>query len=139
MTDPEFDPNSILQYKPSADEAQGRKPLAPAGTYDNCVIEDIQVYPPSEKYPKPGVLAQLKFDFVCPNYDGELVKRMDFKKPLSRRSNLWKLMNAVWGDQMSEHTPEDLQGMKVNIFITHEWTDGADSIKYAAYNFTNAG
>ena len=139
MTDTDFDPSSILQYKPSKEEAEGKKALAPTGSYNDCLIEDLQVFPPSEKYPKPGVLAQLKFNFVCSDYDGELVKRMDFKKPLSKRSNMWKLMNAVWGEKMDEHTPEDLVGQKVNIFITHEWTDGADSIKYAAFNFTNVG
>tara|TARA_Y100000310_G_scaffold339602_1_gene432773 strand:+ start:444 stop:857 length:414 start_codon:yes stop_codon:yes gene_type:complete len=135
----EFDPSAILQYRPTEEEASGRSPLPPEGNYPNCELVDLQVFPPSDRYPKPGVLAVLKATFACPDYDGELVKRINFKKPLSRRSTLWKLMNAVWGDTMNDHTPEELSGIKVNIFITHEWTDGADSVKYADYKFTNVG
>ena len=133
-----FDPTEALSYRPSEDEAAGRASLPPEGSYPNSELVDLQVFPPSERYPKPGVIAVLKATFACPTYDGELVKRLNFKKPLSRKSSLWKLMSAVWGEDMAKNTPEDLKGQKVNIFIAHEWTDGADAIKYADYKFTNA-
>jgi hypothetical protein len=131
----EFDPTAIMQYRPTEEEAAGRSPLPPEGNYENCELVDLQVFPPSDKFPKPGVLAVLKATFTCENYDGELVKRLNFKKPLSRRSALWKLMNSVWGDDMKDHTPEELLGIKTDIFITHEWTNGANPVKYAEFKY----
>jgi len=133
----EFNPQDFLSYQMSSEEAEGRTALAPEGPYDDCEISDLQVYPPSEKYPKPGVKAILRFIFDCPNYDGTLEKRINFKAPLSRRSALWKLMNAVFGEAgMKSHTPEDLVNKKVNIYVSHEWTDGPSPVKYADFKYS---
>ncbi len=131
----EFDPQAIYDYRPSEEEASGKTPLIPEGNYPNCLIKDLIPFPPSEKYPKPGVIATLKFTFECDTYEGLLEKRITFKKPMKKQSTLWKLLNAVFGKQMDQHTIEDLVGKRVNIYVNHKWTTGADPVEYADFLF----
>ena len=126
-----------MSYSISSEEAKGRTPLPAEGPYDNCEITNLDVFPPSERYPKPGVKAVLRFRFENDTFDGVLEKRMNLKTPLSRKSTLWKMFNALFGEEgMEGKTAEDCVGKRVNVYISHEWTDGADAIKYADFKFS---
>jgi hypothetical protein len=137
MTDKEFNAEEFLSYKMSPDEVAGKTPLPPEGNYPNCHIEELKVFPPSEKYPKEGVVCVFYIKFVPETSDITLEKRVNFKVPVSRRSAYWKLMNAVFGEEgMKDHEAKDLEGRKVNIYISHEHMDGPNPIKYADFKYS---
>lgn len=131
----EFDADSILNTTISADEFDGKKPLAPQGTYPACLITDVTAYEPNEWGVKKGVKARLLVKFECPTKDLQLSTYLNFKEVNHARSTYMKLMKALWPDkaEATTKTPRDFVGQTVDIFISHE--DG-DYGAWAEFKFT---
>jgi len=138
MTDTTFDPDAILSQSITQDEAEGRKPLTPEGTYNNCVIESITPYEPHEKQLEKGVEARLYIKFVCPDSDVDLGTYMNYKRPLHAKATYSKLLRAVWSDpkECASKQMDDLVGEHVNVSVFHEEGDFG---KWAEFRFTPVG
>lgn len=144
---------SFMDYKLSADEAAGKKPLAPVGAYNNVLIDNIEEFEVDKdgKYYKPGQICDLKVTLVCADQPAvDLSKYLTIKMPIHPKSAYYGILEAVAseglkapleGDELAkriaELNPRDLIGSHVNIFITHDTKPSGDG-KYANYNWMPA-
>ena len=141
-----------MDYKLSADEAAGKKPLAPVGAYNNVLIDNIEEFEIDKdgQYYKPGQVCDLKVTLVCPESDIDLSKYITIKKPIHPKSAYYGILEAVASEgldkpltddelkaRISELGPRDLIGSRVNLFITHDTKPSGDG-KYANYNWMPA-
>ena len=131
----EFDADSILNSTVSADEFDGKKPLAAEGTYPACLIQDVEAFEPNEFGKAKGVKARLRVKFECPSKDGELSTYLNYKDNNHARSTYMKLIKALWPDkdEAVTKTPRDMVGQTVDVFVSHE--DG-DYGAWADFKFT---
>jgi len=132
-----FDPDSILASTITQDEAEGKKPLTPEGTHNNCLIESLTPYEPHEKQAEKGVEARLYVKFVSSETDIDLSTYMNYKRPLHSKATYSKLLRAVWPDpqECSTKQMQDLVGEHVNVSVFHEEGDFG---KWAEFRFTPA-
>ena len=141
-----------MNYQLSADEASGKKPLAPVGAYNNVLIDNVEEFPVDTegKYYKPGQVCDLKVTLECPDSDVDLSKYITVKLPLHAKSAYYGILEAVAseglkspleGEALTEKiqsmTAADLIGSRVNIFITHDTKPSGDG-KFANYNWMPA-
>ena len=130
----DINPADILSFKPTEAMARGERELETPGLRACCTISRMEVYPPSEPYPKEGCVARIKFTFTVEGSDEILIKRIDFYQNLRPGQKMYELLNAVWGQDMSNHTLEELEGKKLSIYIKH--TMNKQSKKpYADFNY----
>ena len=130
----DINPADIHSFKPTEAMARGERELETPGLRASCTISRMEVYPPSEQYPKEGCVARIKFTFSVDGSDEILVKRIDFYQNLRPGQKMYELLNAVWGQDMSQHTLEELEGRKISIYIKH--TMNKQSKKpYADFNY----
>lgn len=130
----DINPADILSFKPTEAMARGERELETPGLRASCTISRMEVYPPSEHFPKEGCVARIKFTFSVDGSDETLIKRIDFYQNLRPGQKMYELLNAVWGQDMSKHALEELEGKKVSIYIKH--TLNKQSKKpYADFNY----
>ena len=130
----DINPADILSFKPTEAMARGERELETPGLRASCTISRMEVYPPSEQFPKEGCVARIKFTFSVDGSDETLVKRIDFYQNLRPGQKMYELLNAVWGQDMSKHALEELEGKKISIYIKH--TMNKQSKKpYADFNY----
>ena len=130
----DINPADIHSFKPTEAMARGERELETPGLRASCTISRMEVYPPSEQYPKEGCVARIKFTFSVDGSDETLIKRIDFYQNLRPGQKMYELLNAVWGQDMSKHTLEELEGKKISIYIKH--TMNKQSKKpYADFNY----
>lgn len=121
----DFDADAILNTPITKAEQEGKKPLAPEGSYPGCLITDITPFPPNEKFDGDDVTARLRFRFECPTKDIKLEKFMKFKASGNHaRSTYMKCAKAIFPNGAEDKTPNDFVGQTVDIFITHEDMNG---------------
>jgi len=60
-TNHDFDPNSILNFHHTEVKTAENKELDTPGFRPMAVIDKLDIYPPSDKFPKEGSIARLKF------------------------------------------------------------------------------
>ena len=133
----EFDPDAILNDGITEAEYEGKRPMTPEGTYPDALIVDVRAFEPHEKAKEKGVEARFLVIFECPNFDGDLLTWINYKRPLNARATYTKLLKAVWPDKATAagKSPRDLIGETVNISVFHEEGDFGE---WAEFRFTPA-
>ena len=130
----DINPADILSFKPTEAMARGERELETPGLRASCTISRMEIFPPSEQYPKQGCTARIKFTFSVEGSDEVLVKRIDFYPQMRQGQKMYELLNAVWGKDMSNHELEELEGKKLSIYIKHTMNKQSKKL-YADYNY----
>lgn len=136
----DFDPSSILSFTASP-QATGNAALESPGLRPMTTIQSVTPYPPSERFPKPGCLARVKFVFSVDNSNEELVKRIDLYEKMKDTQKMYELLFAVWGERMTEFSIGALEGCKLPIYIKHARNTQSEDpkAKYADYTYETTG
>ncbi len=136
MTQTDFDPTAILNDPLSHEEADGKRPLTPEGSYPDAMITSVEPFEPNEQQQEKGVQARLLIKFECDASDVDLATWMNYKRPLHPKATYAKLVKAVWPDKSVAEgkAPNDLHGENINITVFHE--DGPSGNPYAEFRFT---
>jgi|3_EtaG_2_1085321.scaffolds.fasta_scaffold01191_11 hypothetical protein len=130
----DFDPSTVLNFTPTAAQATGSRDLDAPGFRPMAVIAKVDVFPPSEKYPKEGCLGRIKFTWEVEGTGEILIKRIDFYQALKTGQKMYELLNAIWGKKMTNYTIQALEGCKCPLYLKHTLNKMAgDGSKYCDF------
>ncbi len=120
-----------LTAKPTAEYADGKKPLIPEGMYQNMTISEVEAFeidPENDKFGKieKGYTHRVRVKFVDPKGEREFEHTMNWGPDVSgAKIAIWRLQKAVFGSDINDWGGlSALQGQQVHVTIEHSEFNG---------------